>query len=225
MRRLVTFLRAVAWLCLSVLCLSVFASGGGIAPATAAQPVKLLAFGDSLTAGYGLSEADGFTAQLAAALEKMGRQVQVINGGVSGDTTSGGLARLDWALADQPQVILLELGGNDMLRGLPPQTTQDNLEQMIAKAQQAGVTILLVGMRAAPNLGTDYQSAFDALYPALAKQHGLLFYPFMLDGVAANPDLLQSDGIHPNPKGVAAIISRMMPSILQALDKAEKPAG
>lgn len=220
MRRFATFLRAVAWLCLSVV-----ASGGWIVPAIAAQPVKLLAFGDSLTAGYGLSEADGFTAQLAAALEKMGRQVQVINGGVSGDTTSGGLARLDWALADQPQVMLLELGGNDMLRGLPPETTKNNLEQMIAKAQQAGVTILLVGMRAAPNLGADYQSQFDALYPALAKQHGLLFYPFMLDGVAANPDLLQSDGIHPNPKGVAAIISRMMPSILQALDKAQKPAG
>ena len=220
MRRLVTFLLAAAWISLGGLVM-----GGNGRPAWADQPIKLLAFGDSLTAGYGLSEADGFTAQLAAAFQKMGRQVQVINGGVSGDTTSGGLARLDWALADQPQVMLLELGGNDMLRGLPPQTTAANLEQMIAKAQQAGVTILLIGMRAAPNLGADYQSRFDALYPALAKQHGLLFYPFMLDGVAANPDLLQSDGIHPNPKGVAVIVSRMMPSILQALDKAEKPAG
>ncbi|HVJ41248.1 MAG TPA: arylesterase [Dongiaceae bacterium] len=189
------------------------------------QPVKLLAFGDSLTAGYGLSEAEGFTAQLAAALQKMGRQVQVINGGVSGDTTSGGLARIDWALADQPQVMLLELGGNDMLRGLAPQITETNLDQIIAKAQQAQVTILLVGMRAAPNLGADYQKQFDGLYPALAKTHNLLFYPFMLDGVAANPDLLQGDGIHPNAKGVGIIVTRMMPSILQALDKVQKPAG
>lgn len=220
MRRLVTFLLAAAWISLGGLVM-----GGNGRPAWADQPIKLLAFGDSLTAGYGLSEADGFTAQLAAAFQKMGRQVQVINGGVSGDTTSGGLARLDWALADQPQVMLLELGGNDMLRGLPPQTTAANLEQMVTKAQQAGVTILLIGMRAAPNLGADYQGQFDAIYPTLAKTHNLLFYPFMLDGVAANPDLLQGDGIHPNPKGVGIIISRMMPSILQALDKAQKPAG
>jgi len=220
MRRLVTFLLAAVWCGVAGMVV-----GGTTLPAKADQQIKLLAFGDSLTAGYGLSEADGFTAQLAAALEKMGRRVQVINGGVSGDTTSGGLARLDWALADQPQVMLLELGGNDMLRGLPPQTTATNLEQMIGKAQQAGVTILLVGMRAAPNLGADYQSQFDAIYPSLAKQHDLLFYPFMLDGVAANPELLQGDGIHPNPKGVSIIISRMMPSILQALDKAQKPAG
>lgn len=218
MRRLATFLLAAAWLCLPV-------AGGKFSPAWADQPVKLLAFGDSLTAGYGLSEADGFTAQLAAALNKMGRQVQVINGGVSGDTTAGGLARLDWALADQPKVMLLELGGNDMLRGLAPELTAANLEQIITKAQAAQVTILLVGMRAAPNLGADYQSQFDALYPDLAKAHGLLFYPFILDGVAANPDLLQSDGIHPNAKGVGIIIQHMLPSIIQALDKAQKPAG
>ena len=144
--------------------------------------MRILAFGDSLTAGYGLSEADGFTVQLAQALIKMGRKVQVINGGVSGDTTTGGLARLDWSLADQPQVMLLELGGNDMLRGLPPATVRANLQQIIDKAREAKVTVLLIGMRAAPNLGVDYQKAFDAIYPDLAKADGVLFYPFMLDG-------------------------------------------
>jgi acyl-CoA thioesterase-1 len=187
--------------------------------------VRILAFGDSLTAGYGLSEADGFTAQLARGLTKMGRKVAVINGGVSGDTTSGGLARLDWSLSDQPQVMLLELGGNDMLRGLPPATVRANLEQIIEKAQQAKVTVMLIGMRAAPNLGTDYQQQFDGLYPALAKAHDLVFYPFMLDGVAGNPALMQSDGIHANPQGVAVIIEHMLPSVLQVLDRATKPAG
>ena len=216
MRRLTTFLLAATWLALA-------ATGFGRPAAAAAT--RILAFGDSLTAGYGLSEADGFVPQLTAALQKMGRDVQVINGGVSGDTTAGGLSRLDWALGDQPQVMLLELGGNDMLRGLPPGVTATNLDQIVAKAQAAKVTILLIGMKAAPNLGTDYRAQFDALYPALAKSHNLLFYPFMLDGVAGDPSLLQGDGIHPNPKGVGIIVNRILPSVIQALDAAAKPAG
>jgi len=221
MRRLTTFFLPRFLLVVTLLALVVTGLGR---PATAAA-TRILAFGDSLTAGYGLSEADGFVPQLTAALHKMGRDVQVINGGVSGDTTAGGLSRLDWALGDQPQVMLLELGGNDMLRGLPPSVTAGNLEQIVTKAAAAKVTILLIGMKAAPNLGPDYRSQFDALYPALAKSHNLLFYPFMLDGVAGDPGLLQSDGIHPNPKGVAIIIDRIMPSVIQALDAAGKPAG
>lgn len=216
MRRLATFLVSV---------LVVLGIAGIALRAQADETVRILAFGDSLTAGYGLSEADGFTAQLAAALQKMGRQVQVINGGVSGDTSAGGLSRIDWSLADQPQVMLLELGGNDMLRALPPTITAANLDQIVAKAQAAKVTILLVGMKAAPNLGADYRAQFDAIYPDLAKNRNLLFYPFMLDGVAADPNLLQGDGIHPNPKGVAIIVDRMLPSVIQAIHAAKKPTG
>lgn len=193
--------------------------------AQAADSVRILAFGDSLTAGWGLSEADGFTAQLSDALQKMGRKVQVINGGVSGDTTSGGLARLDWDLSNEPQIMLLELGGNDMLRGVPPSLTKSNLDQIITRAQQAKVTVLLIGMKAAPNLGAEFRAQFDAVYPDLAKSHNLLFYPFMLEGVAGNPDLIQSDGIHPNSKGVAIIVNRILPSVIQAIDKATQPAG
>ncbi len=217
MRRLSTFLFALTASCTLIL--------APIRVLHADDTVRILAFGDSLTAGYGLSEADGFTAQLARGLTKMGRKVQVINGGVSGDTTTGGLARLDWSLSEEPQVMLLELGGNDMLRGLPPETVRSNLEQMILKAQQDKVTVMLIGMRAAPNLGADYQRQFDGLYPALAKAHDLIFYPFMLEGVAGDPALMQSDGIHANPKGVAIIVERMLPSVLQALDRAQKPAG
>lgn len=217
MRRLSTFL-----LVLSVTCIAALAPFQAI---RADDAVRILAFGDSLTAGYGLSEADGFTAQLAAALTKMGRKVAVINGGVSGDTTTGGLARLDWSLAEQPQVMLLELGGNDMLRGLPPETVRTNLEQIIQKAQQTKVLVMLIGMRAAPNLGADYRAQFDAIYPAIAKAHDLIFYPFMLAGVAGDPTLMQSDGIHANPKGVSIIVEKMLPSVLQALDRVQKPAG
>lgn len=217
MRRISTFLAAITALMLSTLL--------PVQVIRADDTVRILAFGDSLTAGYGLSEADGFTAQLALGLTKMGRKVAVINGGVSGDTTTGGLARLDWSLSDQPQVMLLELGGNDMLRGLPPETVRANLEQIIEKAQQAKVTVMLIGMRAAPNLGAAYQQQFDGLYPDLAKAHDLVFYPFMLDGVAGNPALMQSDGIHANPQGVAVIVQRMLPSVLQTLDRAQKPAG
>jgi acyl-CoA thioesterase-1 len=227
MRRIATFLLASAALFLLAL-VPLWSVPAGNARADSVQAdntVRILAFGDSLTAGYGLSEAEGFTTQLAQALTKMGRKVQVINGGVSGDTTTGGLARLDWSLADQPQVMLLELGGNDMLRGLPPETVHANLQQIIDKARAAKVTVLLIGMRAAPNLGADYQQQFDAVYPALAKADGLLFYPFMLDGAVGDPALMQSDGIHANAKGVAIIVQRILPSVLQALDQIQKPAG
>lgn len=208
---LLTFRIAAA--CLVVLSL--------ISPARAAGPIRILAFGDSLTAGYGLPEAETLTARLADALNKMGRPAAVINGGVSGDTTADGLTRIDWALADQPQIMILALGANDMLRGLDPGSTRANLEGIITKAEAAGVQIVLAGMLAPPNLGTEYKNAFDAIYPELAKAHNLLFMPFLLQDVAQVSDLNQGDGIHPNGDGVAVMVRNLLPYVTQAMDRVE----
>jgi len=186
--------------------------------AAAADPIRILAFGDSLTAGLGLAEADTLPTRLSDALTKMGRPAIVINGGVSGDTTADGLSRIDWALADKPRIMILALGANDMLRGLDPSTARANLEGIIAKAEAAGVEIILAGMLAPPNLGTEYKSAFDAIYPELAKAHKLLFMPFLLQDVAQNSDLNQADGLHPNDKGVAVIVRNLLPYVTQAMD-------
>lgn len=189
-----------------------------------AAPVRILAFGDSLTAGYGLTEAEGFTAQLQAALREAGVEAQVINGGVSGDTTAGGLARIDWALADKPDLVVLELGSNDALRGLEPAEAEKNLDGMLARLAEAKVPVLLAGMLAPRNLGEDYGAAFDAIYPRLAEQHGVPLYPFFLDGVATDPALNQADGIHPNKAGVAIIVERLLPHLLPLIEKL-KPAS
>jgi acyl-CoA thioesterase-1 len=189
------------------------------APVSAAEPVRILAFGDSLTAGLGLTEQDTLPTRLADALTKMGRPVTVINGGVSGDTTADGLSRIDWALTDRPQIMILALGANDMLRGLDPSTARANLEAIIAKAEAAGVDVVLAGMLAPPNLGTEYKAAFDAIYPDLAKAHNLLFMPFLLQDVAQNSDLNQADGLHPNGNGVAVIVRNLLPYVTQAMDK------
>ena len=199
----------------AVLVLPAFAAHAG-----AAEPVRILAFGDSLTAGYGLPESDTLTTRLADALAKMGRPATVINGGVSGDTTAGGLARIDWALGDRPQIMILALGANDMLRGVDPGTTRANLEGIIAKAEGAGVEVVLAGMLAPPNLGADYKQAFDGIYPALAKAHNLVFMPFLLQDVAQVSDLNQGDGLHPNGKGVAVIVRNLLPYVTEAMDKA-----
>jgi len=190
-----------------------------IKPGHAAEAVRVLAFGDSVTAGYGLAEGDTLTTQLADALTKMGRPVTMINGGVSGDTTADGLTRIDWALADKPQIMILALGANDMLRGLDPSTTRANLEGIIAKAEAAGVETILAGMLAPPNLGTEYKTKFDAIYPELAKAHNLLFMPFLLQDVAQDSDLNQADGLHPNGNGVAVIVRNLLPYVTQAIDK------
>lgn len=187
--------------------------------AGAAEPVKILAFGDSLTAGFGLPETESLPTQLGQALDKMGRAALVINGGVSGDTTAGGAARIDWALADQPQIMILALGANDMLRGIDPATTRANLETIITKAQAAQVEIVLAGMLAPPNLGADYKNAFDRLYPELAEAHDLLFMPFLLQDVAQQSGLNQGDGLHPNGKGVAVIVEHLLPLVTQAMDR------
>jgi len=207
---LLTFRIAAALLC-------VLGLAGG--PAQADEPTRILAFGDSLTAGYGLAEGDTLPTRLADALTKMGRPVTMINGGVSGDTSADGLSRIDWALADKPQIMILALGANDMLRGLDPSTTRANLERIIAKAEAAGVEIVLAGMLAPPNLGTEYKGAFDAIYPELAKAHNLLFMPFLLQDVAQNSDLNQADGLHPNGNGMTVIVRNLLPYVTRAMDK------
>jgi acyl-CoA thioesterase-1 len=196
----------------------------GIQRAGAADPIRILAFGDSITAGLGLAEADTMPTRLADALTKMGRPATVINGGVSGDTTADGLARIDWALADKPKIMILALGANDMLRGLDPATAQANLDGIIEKAQAAGVETILVGMLAPPNLGPEYKTRFDAIYPELAKAHNLLFMPFLLQDVAQNSDLNQADGLHPNGKGVAVIVRNLLPYVTQAMDHLGSPS-
>ena len=185
----------------------------------AAEPVKLLALGDSLTAGYGLPSNEGFTARLEAALRAAGRDVRVVNGGVSGDTTAGGLARLDWALADRPDAAMVALGANDALRGLPPAEAERNLDAILTQLAAARIPVLLVGMRAPPNLGRDYAAAFDGIYARLAAKHGVALYPFFLDGVAAQRELNQQDGIHPDARGVAAMVERILPAVAALLDQ------
>lgn len=181
------------------------------------EPLRLLAFGDSLIAGYGLETAQGFCSQLEAALKASGQDVSVLNGGNSGDTSAAGLARLDWALGDKPDAVLLCLGANDALRGLPPEDTRANLSALLDKLAAQKLPVLLAGMMAPRNLGADYTKAFDAIYPELAAERALLFYPFFLDGVATQPTLNQSDGIHPNAEGVAEIVRRLLPKVHELL--------
>ena len=178
-----------------------------------AAPVKILALGTSITQGYGLPPGTDFTVQLQAALKRDGIDVVVTNAGVSGDTSAGGLARLDWSLADHPNAVILELGGNDMLRGIAPAETEKNLRAILARLRNAHVPLLLTGMHAQRNLGADYVKQFDGIYPRLAKEAGVLFYPFILDGVALNPKLNQADGMHPNSAGVKIVVARILPLV------------
>jgi acyl-CoA thioesterase-1 len=199
----------------------------GLSQAALAAPAQrtIVAFGDSLTAGYQLKPGEGFAPQLEAALKARGHNVRVVNAGVSGDTTAQGKARIPWVLAGlkgKPDIVILELGANDMLRGQPPATAKANLDAMITEFQKAGAKVILAGMKAQPNLGAGYQKQFDGLYPALAKARGVAFYPFFMDGVAAVPGMQLSDGLHPTPKGVKVIVTRMLPTIekqLAALSK------
>ncbi len=179
----------------------------------------ILVMGDSLTAGYGLAETDSFPVQLKRSLSKLGRDVRIINSGVSGDTSAGGRARLDWALAENPDAVILELGANDGLRGLDPRKTEANLGAMIREIGKRKIPILLTGMRAPPNLGPEYEAEFNGLYRRLARRHKILLYPFFLEGVAAIPSLNQADAIHPNAEGVAEIVNRIRPIILQLIDE------
>ena len=184
----------------------------GAGPALAA-PIKILALGSSLTQGYGLPPGTEFTVQLQAALKKNGIDAVVTNAGVSGDTSAGGLSRLDWSLADHPDAVILELGSNDMLRGVPPAVTEKNLRAILDTLKKDHVPVLFTGMHAQRNLGKDYVAEFDSIYPRLAKEYGVLFYPFILDGVALNSKLNQADGMHPNPAGVKVIVARILPYV------------
>lgn len=197
------------------------------APATAREPLLVLALGDSLTAGYQLKPAESFPAQLEAALRREGRQVVVHNGGVSGDTSAQGKARLAWVLAGlgrTPDVAIVALGANDMLRGLPVGAMRSNLDAIIADLKGRGSIVILAGMLAAPNMGKSYAAEYNAVFPALARKHGILFYPFFTDGVTAVPALLLNDQMHPNAKGVSVMVTRMLPVVRQGLDAAgERP--
>ncbi len=188
----------------------------GSSIAAVAEPYKIVGFGDSLMAGYGLDAGQGFPEKLQEALREKGHDVVIANAGVSGDTTAAGLSRLDWSVPDGTQLVILELGANDMLRGVGPDITEKNLDAMIARLKQRGMAVLLAGMRAAPNLGPDYQVAFDAIYPRLAQKHGVALYPFFLEGVAADRSFLLEDGMHPNAEG----IERMVANALQAVEEA-----
>ncbi len=185
-------------------------------PAQAAS-ITLLALGDSLTAGYGLDPAEAFPVKLEAALRARGHDVTVINGGVSGDTAADGQARLDWALTPEVSAVIVELGANDALRGLPPQQAETAIGQILASLEQKNLPVLLAGMLAPPNLGPDYGAAFNGMYARLAGQYHALLYPFFLDGVAADPALNQQDGMHPNGQGVEIVVARMLPKVEELL--------
>jgi acyl-CoA thioesterase-1 len=196
-----------------------------VSQAAVAAPKTILAFGDSLMAGYQLRPGEGFAPQLEAALRARGRDVKVVGAGVSGDTTAQGKARVNWVLAGmkaKPDLVILELGANDMLRGQPPATAKANLDAMITTFKGKGVPVMLAGMLAQPNLGVAYAKEFNAIYPALAKKHAIALYPFFMDGVATVPGMQIADGMHPSPKGVKVIVGKMLPMVERALDASGK---
>jgi acyl-CoA thioesterase-1 len=217
----------------AVLVALVLAFAGPIAePANAAdRPVRIVALGDSLTAGLGLSADATFPAKLEKALRAKGLTVEVSNAGVSGDTASGGLARLDWSVPEGTDAVIVELGANDMLRGIDPKVTRTALEEIVRRLTERRIIVLLAGMRAAPNLGPDYGRAFETIYSDLAAKNGLLLYPFFLDGVAAEAKLNQHDGLHPTAAGIDAIVTRILPKaeelvgrVRRAGERSERPA-
>ncbi|QRM53494.1 arylesterase [Sinorhizobium sp. BG8] len=179
----------------------------------AAQAASLVGFGDSLMAGYQLPAEESFPAQLEKALKEKGFDITIVNAGVSGDTSSGGLARIDWSVPDGTQGVILELGANDALRGIPPEQTEKNLDAMIARLKERKVGVLLVGMLAPPNMGPEYAQTFNAIYSRLAEKHGIPLYPFFLDGVVTQAQLQLEDGMHPNGKGVAVMVERILPAV------------
>lgn len=207
--QLVAWLLATAWLAAPV---------GHAAEAN--KPVKIVALGDSLTAGYGLPAGSAFPAKLQAALKAKGIAAMVVNAGVSGDTASGALERLDWSVPDGTDAAIVELGANDALRGLDPALTEKALTTILDRLDARHIPVLLAGMKAPRNLGSDYTARFDAIYPALASTHPVVFYPFFLDGVATQPHLNQGDGMHPNAAGVDVIVARILPKVEELIARA-----
>jgi acyl-CoA thioesterase I len=188
--------------------------------AETAKPLHIVAFGDSLTSGYGVRPKDAFPAQLQKQLKAAGHDVVVTNGGVAGDTTGDALKRLEWSVPDGTDAVILEFGGNDALRAVDPKETRANLEEIIAALKKRNIPILLAGMMSPANWGDTYSDDFDKIFPDLAKEHGLVFYPFFLDGVALDAKLNQDDGMHPNGKGVGEIVKRIMPSVVELIGRA-----
>jgi acyl-CoA thioesterase-1 len=193
--------------------------------AAADAPVKIVVLGDSLSAGYGLPVQSAFPEKLAVALQAKGIAVIVTNAGVSGDTASGGLGRLDWSVPQGTDAVILELGANDALRGVDPAVTKTALDKILGNLAGRHIFVLLAGMRAPRNMGADFDKTFDAIYPALASTHAVVFYPFFLDGVAADPKLNQGDGMHPNAAGVDVIVGRMLPSVQQLIARVRAARG
>jgi acyl-CoA thioesterase I len=187
-----------------------------------ADTINILAFGDSLTAGFGVAPDDAFPVKLEAALKAKGHDVRIINGGVSGDTSTAGRDRLDWVLTPEVKAVIVELGANDALRGIKPSDTQKALSDVLTTLNARRLPVLLAGMKAPRNLGPDYVEAFDVIYPKLAQDYGVLFYPFFLDGVATNPSLNQGDGIHPNAHGVDVIVARILLKAEELLEMSAK---
>lgn len=181
--------------------------------------MHIVAFGDSLTAGYGLPPGADFASRLGAQLKQRGHNVRMTNAGVSGDTTSGGLARFDWAVPDDTDAVILELGANDGLRGIAPERARQNLDTILSRLAKRRIPVLLAGMHAPANWGDDYKTAFDSMFAELAKKHGAVFYPFFLEGVIMRPDLKLPDGLHPNAKGVDEITRRILPKVEELITR------
>jgi acyl-CoA thioesterase I len=194
-------------------------------PTVAAEPVKIVALGDSLTAGFGLAPAATFPARLEAALRAKGHAVQIANAGVSGDTPSGGLARLDWSVPEGTDAVILGLGANDALRGADPNITRAALDGILRRLKERRIAVLFTGMLAPRNLGADYVQAFDAIFPALAKAYDVVFYPFFLDGVVGVRALNQGDGIHPTASGVDVIVERILPKAEELIARVKANRG
>lgn len=210
--------RTIVNLCLIGLALLVHLS----AASAQERPIRIVAFGDSLTAGYGLPPKSAFPARLQAALKARGHNVTVVNAGVSGDTTAGGLARLDWAVPDDADAVIVELGANDALRGLDPAAARKNLDAILKRIKSKGADILLTGMRAPRNHGPEYTGTFDRIFPALAREHDTLYYPFFLEGVVLNGALNLGDGLHPNAKGVDVIVQGILPHVEELITRVKK---
>lgn len=199
--------------------------GAGTLEAAPSRPLRIVALGDSLTAGYGLPQSAAFPSVLERKLKERGHNVEIANAGVSGDTAAGGLQRVDWSVPDGTDGVILELGANDMLRGLDPDATKRSLDGIVTRLKARGIPVLLAGMYASRNLGNDYVQRFDAIYRDLAARHGLLLYPFFLDGIAGQRQLNLPDGLHPTAQGVEAIVQRILPTVESFLARLSASRG
>jgi len=214
---------------LSLISLLTLACSGGFNVAYGAgakMPIRIMAFGDSLSAGYGLADPEeAFPAELQKALKDKGYNVVLVASAISGETTSGALFRLDWTLAEKPDAVIVEFGGNDSLRAVDPKLTRDNMDYIVRRIQKDGTPVLIAGMLAPPNLGRDYEGRFNTIFSHVAKETGALLYPFFLEGAITVPGLMQGDHIHPNPAGVKVIVGKMLPVVEELIAQVEARRG